>query len=69
LHSKGEAMRTSMLEPLTMLPPSASSEPNSAGDEHCGCGCGCDVSLTQLALPQHASRHRGDPERAQPKQP
>src|SRR5262249_48279293 len=55
LHSKGEAMRTSMLEPFTMLAPAASSEPNSTGDEHCGCGCGCEVSLTQLALPQHAS--------------
>jgi hypothetical protein len=66
--SKGEAMRTSTLEPLTMLAPS-SSDPNSAGDEHCGCGCGCGVSLTQLALPQNASGQRGDSEHAQPKQP
>jgi hypothetical protein len=69
LQSKGEAMRTSTLEPLTMLAPSSSSEPNSAGDERCGCGCGCGVSLRQLALPQHASGQRGDPEHAQPKQP
>ena len=69
LHSKGEAMRTSMLEPLTMLAPSSSSEQNSAGDEHCGCGCGCGVYLTQLALPQNAKGHRGDPAHAQSKQP
>jgi hypothetical protein len=67
LQSKGEAMRTSTLEPLTMLVPSPSSEHNSAGDERCGCGCG--VSLTQLALPQNVRGHRGDPEHAQPKQP
>jgi DNA-binding transcriptional MerR regulator len=69
LQSKGAAMRTSTLEPLTMLAPSSSSEPNSTGDEHCGCGCGCGASLTQLALPQHVSGQRGDPEHAQPKQP
>jgi DNA-binding transcriptional MerR regulator len=69
LNSQGEALRTSTLEPLTMLVPSSSSEPNSAGDERCGCGCGCGVSLTQLALPQNARGHRGDPEHAQPKQP
>jgi len=45
---KGEAMSTSTLEPLTILPPSALSETTS--DESCGCGCG--TSLTQLALPQ-----------------
>ena len=69
LHSKGEAMRTSTFEPLTRLVPSPSSEQYSVGDERCGCGCGCGVSLTQLALPQHAGGHRGDPEHAQPKQP
>src|SRR5262245_37081255 len=65
--SKGEAMRTSTLEPLTMLAPSSSSEPNSTDDEYCGCGYGCGVSLTQLALPQNASGQRGDSEHAQPK--
>jgi DNA-binding transcriptional MerR regulator len=66
---KGEAMHPATFEPLTMLAPSSSSQPNSAGDEHCGCGCGCGASLTQLALPQHVSGQRGDPEHAQPKQP
>jgi hypothetical protein len=66
---KGEAMHTATFEPLTMLASSSSSEPNSAADEHCGCGCGCGASLTQLALPQNASEQRGDPARAQPKQP
>jgi hypothetical protein len=47
---KGEAMSTSTLEPLTILPPSALSE--TASDESCGCGCGCGASLTQLELPQ-----------------
>ena len=69
LKSKGEAMRTSTLEPLTMLAPSSLSEPNSAGDEHCGCGCGCEVSLTQLALPQDTMERIGDEERAQSTQP
>jgi DNA-binding transcriptional MerR regulator len=69
MQSKGAAMSTSTLEPLTMLAPSSLSASNSAGDEQCGCGCGCEISLTQLALPQHASGQRGDLERAQPKQP
>jgi MerR family transcriptional regulator, copper efflux regulator len=68
LQSKGEAMRTSALEPLTMLAPSSLSEHNSAGDEHCGCGCGCEVSFTQLALPQNAMERRGDEKHAQPPQ-
>jgi hypothetical protein len=62
LISKGEAMRTSILEPLTLLAPSPSSEQDSSGDEHCGCGCGCGVSLTQLALPQDAMGRTGDAE-------
>jgi hypothetical protein len=66
---KGETMRTSTLEPLTLLAPSLSAEQNSTGDERCGCGCGCGVSLTQLARPENASGQRGDPEHAQPKQP
>jgi len=59
---KGQAMRTSTLEPLTMLVPTPSSAPESASDEHCGCGCGCGVSLTQLALPQDAMRRVGEVE-------
>ena len=55
-------MRTSTLEPLTLLVPSPSSEQDSSGDEHCGCGCGCGVSLTQLALPQDAMGRTGDAE-------
>ena len=51
---KGEAMSTSTLEPLTILPPSALSE---TADASCGCGCGCGVSLTQLALPQDTADH------------
>ena len=68
LKSKGEAMHTSTLEPLTMLAPSSWFEHNNAGDEHCGCGCGCEVSLTQLALPRDPMERRGDGERAQPTQ-
>ena len=68
LKSKGEAMRTSTLEPLTMLAPASLSEPNSAGNEHCGCGCGCEVSFTQLALPQNTMERRSDEERVQPTQ-
>jgi DNA-binding transcriptional MerR regulator len=56
---KGEAMSTSTLEPLTMLPPSALSE--TASDESCGCGCGCGTSLTQLEFPQDTA----DREKAQ----
>jgi hypothetical protein len=51
---KGEAMSTSTLEPLTILPPSALSE---TADESCGCGCGCGASLTQLAIPQDTTDH------------
>ena len=69
LISQGEAMRTSTLEPLTLLVPAPSSEPDSSGDESCGCGCGCGVSLTQLALPQDAIRRRGDAASAPPAQP
>ena len=65
---KGQAMRTSTLEPLTMLTPLPLSENNSADDARCGCGCGCGVSLTQLTLPQD-TLGRGDTERAQPTQP
>jgi DNA-binding transcriptional MerR regulator len=68
LTSEGEAMRTSTLEPLTMLAPSSLSEPNSAGHEHCGCGCGCEVSFTQLALPQNTVERRSDEEHVQPTQ-
>jgi DNA-binding transcriptional MerR regulator len=57
---KGEAMSTSTLEPLTILPPSALSE--IASDESCGCGCGCGTSLTQLEFPQDTA----DSEKAQP---
>jgi DNA-binding transcriptional MerR regulator len=56
---KGEAMSTSTLEPLTILPPAALSE--TASDASCGCGCGCGTSLTQLALPQDTT----DREKAQ----
>jgi DNA-binding transcriptional MerR regulator len=56
----GEAMSTSTLEPLTILPPSASSETTS--DENCGCGCG--TSLTQLTFPQDTV----DYEKARPAQ-
>ena len=57
---KGEAMSTSTLEPLTILPPSTLSETTS--DASCGCGCGCGTSLTQLALPQDTA----DREKVQP---
>ena len=63
---KGKAMRTSTLEPLTILAPTPLSETNHASDEQCGCGCGCEVSLTPLALPQDAMRRRGDVAGAQP---
>jgi hypothetical protein len=66
---KGAAMRTSALEPLTILAPSPLSGTNSAGGEQCGCGCGCGVSLAQLTLPQDTRPHRGDTEYAQPIQP
>ncbi len=66
---KGKAMRTSTLEPFTILAPSPLSETNNASDEQCGCGCGCGVSLTQLALPQDAIRRRGDTDSAPPTQP
>jgi hypothetical protein len=66
---KGVAMRTSALEPLTILAPSPLSETNSTGGEPCGCGCGCGVSLTQLTLPQDTRTHRGDTEYVQPIQP
>jgi DNA-binding transcriptional MerR regulator len=66
---KGVAMRTSALEPLTILAPSPLSETNSAGGEQCGCGCGCGVSLTQLTLPQDTRVRRGDAECAEPIQP
>jgi MerR family copper efflux transcriptional regulator len=68
LPRKGKAMRTSTLEPLTILAPSPSSETNSAGGEQCGCGCGCGVSLTQLTPPQNAMERRGDEAHAQPPQ-
>jgi hypothetical protein len=61
-------MRTSTLEPLTMLAPSPLSELNSAGDESCGCGCGCEVPFTQLAPPQHTVERRRGEERVQPTQ-
>jgi DNA-binding transcriptional MerR regulator len=51
---KGEAMSSSTLEPLTILPPSALSE---TADVSCGCGCGCGASLTQLAIPQDTADH------------
>jgi hypothetical protein len=60
-------MRTSTLEPLTMLAPSTLSETHNASEEQCGCGCGCEVSLTQLALPQDTMGRRGDVTNAQPK--
>ena len=62
-------MRTSILEPFTMLTPSPLSEENSSSDASCGCGCGCEVSLTQLALPQDAMRRIGDAESVPPTQP
>jgi len=68
LLSKGDAMHTSILEPLTILVPAPFSEDNSSSDGSCGCGCGCGVSLTQLTLPQD-TLGRGDTERAQPTQP
>jgi len=69
LQTKGEAMRSPTLEPLTRLAPASLSEPSSDGDEHCGCGCGCGVSLTQLVLPPDAIQRRGDVERASSTQP
>jgi hypothetical protein len=68
LLSKGEAMRTSTLELLTMLAPLPLSETNSADAERCGCGC-CGVSLTQLSLPQDAAGRTGDAASAPPTQP
>ncbi len=59
---KGEAMSTSALEPLTILPPSVLSETTS--DESCGCGCGCGEALTQLTFPQvTADREKVQPTR------
>ena len=69
LRSKGEAMRTSTLEPLTLLSPSSSAEQDSYDDESCGCGCGCGVSLTQLVLPQDTMRRTGDAQSIQSTQP
>ena len=62
-------MRTSTLEPLTMLTPSPLSEENSSSDASCGCGCGCGVSLTQLVLPQEATGRTGGAESVQPTPP
>ena len=62
-------MRTSTLEPLTLLVPSPSSKQDSFGDEHCGCGCGCGVSFTQLALPQDTIERIGEAEHTWPAQP
>ena len=67
--SKGEAMSTSTLEPLTMLAPSTLSKINNASEAQCGCGCGCEVSLTQLALPQDTLGRRGNAVSAPPMQP
>ena len=64
---KGKAMRTSTLEPSTILTPASLSESNS--DEPCECGCGCEVSLTQLALPQNTMGRLGDVTSAPPMQP
>ena len=58
--SKGDPMRTSTLEPLTILTSLPLSENNSADHERCDCGCGCEVPLTQLALPQDAMQRRVD---------
>ena len=69
LPRKGKAMRTSTLEPLTILAPSPLSEIDNASDEQCGCGCGCEVPLTQLALPQDGMGRRGDAASAPPTQP
>jgi DNA-binding transcriptional MerR regulator len=66
---KGKAMRTSTLEPFTILAPSPLSETNNASNVQCGCGCGCEVSLTPLALPQDAMGRLGDVTSAQPKHP
>ena len=62
-------MRTSTLEPFTMLTPSPLSEENSSSDASCGCGCGCGVSLTQLSLPQEATGRTGGAESAPSTQP
>ena len=61
---KGAAMRTSTLEPLTILAPVPLSETASAGDASCGCGCG--ASLPQCTLPQDTIQHTGDHESAEP---
>ena len=66
---KGVAMRTSALEPLTILVSSPLSETNSTDGEPCGCGCGCGVSLTQPTLPQDPRTRRGGTEYVQPIQP
>jgi hypothetical protein len=68
LSGKGNTMRPSTFEPLTILSPSPSSETNGPGDTRCGCGCGCGPALIQLTLPQEVLRHTGDPESVQPTQ-
>jgi DNA-binding transcriptional MerR regulator len=65
---KGAVMRTSALEPFTILAPSPMSEATSSGDEHCGCGCGCGASFTQFTLPPDAFRPTGGQASAQPTQ-
>jgi MerR family mercuric resistance operon transcriptional regulator len=67
LSRKGDIMRTSALEPLTILAPSPMSEAMSS-DEHCGCGCGCGASLTQFTLSEDAFRPTGDQGSIQPAQ-
>ena len=51
-------MRTSTLEPLTMLAPLPLSETNSAAAEQCGCGCGCGVSPGEWPPLRHAASAR-----------
>jgi hypothetical protein len=53
-------MRTSTLEPFTILTAAPMSETHTASDEPCGCGCGCEVSLIQLARPQDTMGRLGD---------
>lgn len=66
LPRKGKTMRTSTLEPFTILTTAPLSETHTTSDEQCGCGCGCEVSLIQLARPQDTKGRLGDDTSAPP---
>ncbi len=69
LTTKGEAMRTSALEPLTILAPSPFTRESPSDNGICGCGCGCGLPLTQLSPPPGVPERTGDEEREPPQQP